>query len=149
MNKSLWGKRKDFAETEPMSTLPMVPPGEESAYAETEPMPLATVRPARTEPLALAPMEVSVYETLALARKDNRVCPQPSRWLEFFALLKEHAHGAALPAEPLLGSAWASTPTLAKRMCFQTQIEWAARNDCLQPAYDFLKSLRDADWHTG
>ena len=147
MNKPTWSKGQDFPDTEPQSTLPMVPPGEESAYAETQPMPLANVRPARPEPLALAPIEVSVYEVMALARKDNRVCPQPSRWLEFFALLKEHARGAALPAEPLLGSAWASTPPLAKRMCFQEQIEWAARHGCLQAAYDVLKSLREGDWY--
>lgn len=147
MNKSLWGRRQDFAETEPI-TLPMVPPGQESAFAETEPVPLADVRPARSEPLSLAPIEVSLYEVSALARRDDRVCPQPTPWMAFFALLKEHARGGALPPEPLIGSAWAATPPLAKRMCFQEQLQWAERHRCLQAAYAFLKALRDGDWHT-
>lgn len=149
MTKSLWSRGKDFPDTEPASTLPMVPPGEEAAYAETQPSPLVSVRPAPDSfgELELAPIEVSLYEVMALARKDNRVCPQPSRWSEFYRLLQDHAAGAALPAEPLIGSAWASTPPLAKRMCFHEQIEWAERQRCLQAAYDHLKALRESDWY--
>jgi len=51
------------------------------------------------------------------------------------------------PPEPLVGSAWASTPPLAKRMCFEQQLEWADRNKALQPAFEFLKELRESDWY--
>jgi hypothetical protein len=44
MIKPPWSRAHDrFADTEPASTLPMIPPGEESAYADTAPMPLANV----------------------------------------------------------------------------------------------------------
>ena len=148
MNKSLWSRPKDFPDTENLSTLPMVPPGEESAYAETEPAALTPLRPAAAlDALSLAPIEVTLYEAMGIARKDNRVCPQPTRWLEFYRVLQDHAGRTALPAQPLVGSAWASTPPLAKRMSFHEQLEWADRNGCLQAAYDCLKALRDSDWY--
>lgn len=150
MTKSLWGRGKDFPDTEPASTLPMLPPGEEAAYAETQPQPLVSIRPAgpSLDNLELAPLEVSLYEVSALARKDNRVCPQPTRWLEFYQLLKTHAApGEPLPAEPLTGSAWAATPPLAKRMCFQEQLEWADRQHCLDAVHGFLKAMHPVDWY--
>jgi hypothetical protein len=154
MTKPLWGRPKDFPDTEPMSTLPRVPPGEEGLYAETQPlplMPLAAPAPAPrafSDGLSLAPIEATLYEVLGVARKDNRVCPQPSRWLEFYRVLQDAVGlGRPLPAQPLVGSAWASTPPLAKRMAFHEQLEWADKNGCLQPAYEYLKSLRDADWY--
>jgi hypothetical protein len=138
-----------FDRTEPMP-LPEADLPEDSRFASTEPMQLAST-PARREPtfeeLSLAPIEVSLYEVIALIRKDNRICPQPSRWLEFFRLLQENAHGRRLPAAPLSGSAWASTSALAKRMCLREQVEWAAAHGWLQPAYDYLKALPDSDWY--
>jgi hypothetical protein len=46
-----------------------------------------------------------------------------------------------------VGSAWASTSPLAKRMAFNEQLEWADRNRCLTPIHEYLKTLRDADWY--
>jgi hypothetical protein len=136
--------KKDFPDTEPLPQSP-------SSYADTEPAPLADApkpkAPLSLDSLSLAPLEVSLYEAMALTRKDNRICPQPSRWLEFYRLLQEGAPGAPRPPEPLVGSAWASTPPLAKRMCFQEQMEWADKHKVLQPAYEFLKALRDSDWY--
>jgi hypothetical protein len=142
MTKPKPGRHQDFPETEAL-------PDDPSGYAETQPLPLPepSQAPASLDNLSLAPLEMSLYETMALARKDNRVCPQPSRWLEFYRLLQDSAPGAARPPEPLVGSAWASTPPLAKRMCFEQQLEWADRNHALQPAYEFLRDLRESDWH--
>jgi hypothetical protein len=147
MTKLPWSRPQDFPDTEPGSTLPMIPPGEESAYAETSPLPLASVRPAAPPPLALAPLEVTLYDVMNEIRKDNRVCPQPTKWLAFYRLLEEIGGGAALPSPPLVGSAWAATPSLAKRMCFREQVEWAAANNCMNAAYQYLKGLKEADWH--
>lgn len=149
MIKPPWSRAGEvFPDTEPASTLPMVPPGEESAYADTAPMPLANVRAAAPAPLALAPLEITLYDLMALVRKDNRVCPLPSRWLEFYAMLERLSGGAALPSPPLVGSAWASTPASAKRMCFREQVEWAAENNVKNAAYQWLKTLPDAEWHS-
>jgi hypothetical protein len=144
MNK-LWGRTKEPSDTEP-ATLPMVPPGDESAYAATEPQALANVRPA-PEVLSLAPLEITLYDLMAEIRKDNRVCPQPTRWLEFYRLLEEAAGGARLPSPPLVGSAWAATPSIAKRMCFREQVEWTASHRCMNMAHLFLQSLKETDWH--
>jgi hypothetical protein len=97
--------------------------------------------------LSLAPVEVTLYEALAEIRKDNRISPQPTRWLEFYRLLEQEGDGSALPPAPLTGSAWANTPSLAKRMCFREQVEWADAHGCLTPAFEFLKSLPDTDWN--
>ena len=147
MLKPPWGRPKDFNDTEPMSTLPMVPPGEESAYADTAPVPLVNVLAAAPPALALAPQEVTLYDLMAEIRKDNRVCPLPTRWLEFYRVLEETSGRDSLPAPPLVGSAWAATPALAKRMCFREQIEWTAQNNCMNAAYRFLQGLRENDWH--
>lgn len=129
-----------FPDTEPL-TQPMA--GSETWDAPTEPMPLRADPPV----LSLAPKELTLYEVLAAMRKDNRVCPQPTRWLEFYRLLETRVPGAALPAAPLTGSAWAATPPLAKRMCFREQVEWADAHGLLQEAYEFLDALPESDWH--
>lgn len=139
-----------FPDTEPMSLGTGAPDADDPQFAPTQPLPLASTRPpaaARLDELSLAPLEVSLYEVMAEIRKDNRVCPQPTRWLEFYRILQEAGSGQPLPAPPLTGSAWAATPALAKRMCFREQVEWAAGNGCLQASYEFIKALPEGDWH--
>ncbi|MCG2593165.1 hypothetical protein LZ009_10265 [Ramlibacter sp. XY19] len=147
MNKPLWGRKpSQFADTEPASTMPMTLPPGGDFDAPTEPMPLsARPTPPRTE-LSLAPVEAGEYELMAELRKDNRVCPQPTRWLEFFRLLQDHAGRQPLPSPPLTGSAWAATPPSAKRMCFREQAEWAVQNGCVAEACEFLAGLPKSDW---
>lgn len=142
----------DFPDTEPLSTLPMVPPEEERFYADTAPQPLMDLPPARPRTLELgslelAPIEVTLYDVMAEVRKDNRVCPLPTRWLEFYRVLERSGSTAPLPSPPLVGSAWAATPSSAKRMCFHEQLEWADKHGCLQPAHAFLQALTPAEWH--
>jgi len=155
MNKPLWGKKpSQFADTEPASTIPLTLQNDGDFDAPTEPMPLSA-KPAPAKPsladipelsLSLAPQEAGEYELMAELRKENRVCPQPTRWLEFYRVLQDHAGNKPLPSPPLTGSAWAATPPSAKRMCFQEQAEWAVKNDCVVPAYNFLEKLAKADW---
>ena len=151
----LWSSSKpQFPDTEPLSQ-PMQHTGD-TFYDDTVPQPLEPLPPPppsrkktvdRFGSLSLAPVEVTLYEALAEIRKDNRISPLPTRWLEFYRLLQEEGDGAPLPAEPLTGSAWASTPPLAKRMCFREQVEWADAHGCLAAAVSFLRSLPDADWN--
>ncbi|QJW84038.1 hypothetical protein HK414_09225 [Ramlibacter terrae] len=138
-----------FADTEPLPNLSLAT---DDQYAATEPAPLAAEKPtAKPAPeplgLSLAPIEAGEYELMAEIRKDNRVCPQPTRWLEFYRVLQENnAKGSAMPSTPLTGSARAITPTSAKRMCMREQAEWAVANNCVTPAYNFLKALPPSDW---
>ena len=150
MNKPLFGAKKEsqFADTEPMN----MGLATDEQYASTEPQALARA-PAPAIPdlpgLSLAPVAAGDYELMAETRKEGRVCPQPTRWLEFYRVLQDNAKGVALPAPPLTGSAWASTPAGAKRMTFMEQIDWAVKNDCITPAYEFLQALPKSDWHYG
>jgi hypothetical protein len=90
---------------------------------------------------------MSLWDVIVEIRKNNRICPQPARWQAFYTLLEQHADGQALPPAPLTGPAWASTPALAKRMCFRDQVEWAAAHNCMNVAWPFLQAIPDADWH--
>ncbi|WP_332827630.1 hypothetical protein [Ramlibacter sp.] len=153
----LWSSSKpqSFPDTEPLSQ-PMHHAGD-TFYDQTVPQPLepladipapkAKISHDDLGSLSLAPVEVTLYEALAEIRKDNRISPQPTRWREFYRLLGEQGDGSPLPPEPLTGSAWASTPSLAKRMCFREQVEWAGAHGCLAPAFEFLKSLPESDWN--
>ena len=152
----LWSNSKpQFPDTEPLSQ-PMHHAGD-TFDADTVPQPLeplAEAPPPKAKmslddlgSLSLAPVEVTLYEALAEIRKDNRISPQPTRWLEFYRLLGEQGDGSPLPPAPLTGSAWASTPSLAKRMCFREQVEWADAHGCLAPAFAFIKSLPETDWN--
>ncbi|RZI63670.1 MAG: hypothetical protein EOP80_21970, partial [Variovorax sp.] len=79
-------KLSQFADTEPLSL------ADDHLYAPTEPAPLMPDLPrAAAEPLglSLAPLEVGEYELMAEIRKDNRVCPLPTRWLEFYRVLQD------------------------------------------------------------
>jgi len=146
MNKPPKGKSQDFPDTEPI----IVPEASEPSFdSPTEPMGLMPSAAPRGLPdsLELAPIEVTLYEVMGIARKDNRVCPQPSRWLEMYRILQDKAGLHALPSQPLVGSAWAATPPMAKRMAFHEQLEWADKNHCLTPVHEFLKTLRDSDWY--
>lgn len=140
------GRGQPFADTEP-GTVPMSY-GDDIGDFDTVPMPLLhPATPAPRAARAAPPRGADLHEVLAEVRRDHRVCPQPTRWLEFFRVLQNAAEGARLPAPPLTGSAWAATPALAKRMCFHDQVEWAAAQGCLQPAWEFLRQLADNDWH--
>ena len=131
----------------------MVPSGEEAAFGDTEPMPLASTPAAPLVPdtlgLELAPAGGSEQDLMAEARKDGRVCPQPTRWLEFYRVLQDHARGAALPTPPLTGSAWAGNSPASKRIAFHAQIAWARDKGCVAPAYAFLSGLGNSDWYHG
>jgi hypothetical protein len=147
MKKSMPGAAADFPDTEPAS-LPNLP-AEDPRFAEPQVNAPAKPRVAAAEPLglSLAPVEVSFYEVMSMAGKDNRVCPQPTRWLEMYRILQEAGRSQPLPAQPLTGSAWAATPAMAKRACLREQLEWADRNGCLQRVFEFLQGLPDTDWH--
>jgi len=134
-----------FANTEPL-----MPAGDEELYAQTSPAPLEPSAPAIPElTLELAPLGGGEDELLLETRKDGRVCPQPTRWLEFYRLLLDAKSGAALPAPPLSGSAWLSSPPNVKRACFAEQASWVVRNGCTAQAHAFLSALSPSDWYYG
>ena len=158
MNKPIWGSKpsKPFAETEPASTIPLELASDADYDAPTQPAPLAAApapAPAKKEipelSLSLEPVGSGEEELMAEVRKDNRVAPLPTRWLEFYRILEDAAKGEKLPAPPLTGSAWAGTPDSAKRMCFMEQAEWAVKHGVIAKACEFLMKLPKNEWHYG
>ena len=142
-NQEIERSKRTFAPTQPMTDLAAFGAG----FAATQPahLPLSSTASAAH---AAAAATVTLDKVMQLARHRNRVCPVLARWMEFHAQLALHARSARDPLpEPLQGAAWAGTPSLAKRMVFRDQLEWADRNGCLPQAHAFLKDLPDADWH--
>jgi len=152
-NDAVAAQEARFAETKP-ATAPMgLPevgqPKGDQRYAATEPSPLApTAEPAR-QPQPRVPKTLKLDDLMTEARRNNRVCPLPERWTELYRLMSVQAMGgkAKLPAPPLTGAAWDSTPSLAKRMCFRDHLEWATANSCAAEVYEFMKALGERDWH--
>lgn len=145
MNRSSQRDDDDFPPTQPRLAA-----DEEQSYAQTSPAPLAPAPAFSLDAsLELAPIGAGEYELMAETRKDGRVCPQPTRWLEFYRILQDAARGGALPPPPLTGSAWAATPPDTKRACFAEQAAWAVRQGCIAEAHAFLSALPASDWHYG
>jgi hypothetical protein len=136
---------KDFPDTEPLT---MVPPGEEASF-DAPPAKAAAPSLLDSLELELAPMGGSETDIQAEIRKEGRICPQPTRWLEFYRVLQDAAQGRQLPAPPLTGSAWASNSPATKRVCFQAQVTWAVDNGCVPQANAFLSGLPKTDWYYG
>jgi hypothetical protein len=149
---ALWDHAVDalnarFVETAP-SSMPMRLAGGDPRYAQTMPAPLPRRLPPKAAPTNVH-REPALDEVLLEARRGNRVCPVPEKWLLLYEILQIAAAGKPwpLPAPPLTGKGWTGTRALAKRMCFREQLEWAAAHGCVGKVFDFLQNLPESDWH--
>ena len=133
-------ENRRFADTAPASRTMRDP--EEGGYAPTTPAPLQNLH---ALPAAPVQRELTVVEVMVEARKNNRVCPKPAKWLQLYEMLPDKQRSE--PPPPLVDAAWNGTPSIPKRMCFREHIEWAASHQCLQQVYTFMKSLPESDWH--
>ncbi|MES2938447.1 MAG: hypothetical protein V4864_12245 [Pseudomonadota bacterium] len=95
------------------------------------------------------PPEAGLEAVLGEIRRDNRVCPQPPRWVELYKLLLQHAARteSGLPPRLLAGPAWSTSSSLDKRLCLRQQLEWAHLQGCLAPVAAFLRGLPDTGWY--
>ena len=136
-------ENRGFADTAP-PTDTMKFSADERSYAATVPAALQAAAP--KPPVR---RELSIVEVMVEARRNNRVCPQPAKWLQLYEMLPEKKHSSAgwEPPPPLIDAAWHGTPSIPKRMCFREHIEWAATHDCLQRVFTFMKSLPESEWH--
>jgi hypothetical protein len=136
-----------FAETKP-ATAPMSLNTEERGWARTAPVELQP----REGGTAGRAGPVTIDAAMVLARRNNRVCPRPQRWAEFSMLLADSRADLRTPQPPApaTGAAWTQTSSLAKRLCFREQIEWAQRHGALDKAMAFIVALPESDWlHMG
>jgi hypothetical protein len=154
---ALWNEvsqqhEQKFALTAPMTVPPTAPaslsPGER-AWAPTQPPDRAPIvhRPVRDRHPVF-----TLDAAMLVARKNNRVCPRPVRWTQFFAMLppRKTMRGQQLPPAPATGPAWDVTPALTKRLCFREHIEWAEGAGMLEAVMAFMQSMREDEWlHMG
>ena len=138
-----------FAKTAPAS-LPVRLSSESPGWAQTQPMKAATPRRAGLARDA-API-FTLEAAMLVARRNNRVCPQPERWLELYALLPERKtlRGVQTPPAPPTGPVWALTAPLSKRLFFREHIEWAEGMGVLESVMAFMQTMPEDDWvHMG
>lgn len=147
-NEAAQQDEKRFAPTVPMNKAGM--DTHDRAWAPTVPAavaaPQAPARRNEREPL------FTLDIAMLVARRNNRVCPRPQRWLEFSRLLapRQTERGMQPPPPPVAGEAWATTPSLTKRLCFREQVEWAAQQGVLEEVMAFMQSMPEEDWlHMG
>ncbi len=93
---------------------------------------------------AAAGLEEVMFET----RRNNRVCPQHAFWLRLCQLLQKETGGS--PPPPIGSNAWATTPSLTKRVAMRILVEWAGENNALPPMLAYLRMLPEDKWvHMG
>lgn len=75
---------------------------------------------------------------------DNRICPQPLRWQEFWRLIGEPRSLSV----PLILSGWNFSTDREKRERFESHLRYAIEDGMLDNAERFLMTLGVDDWHT-
>lgn len=90
------------------------------------------------------------FESLwAYCTANNRLCPMPMRWNDFFGMLKDtkqNSDGSWTPSLPLILSGWEHTVPLQKFLVFEEQIKWASGKNQLEEIGKYLRSLSEEDW---
>ena len=129
---------KRFADTAPYT----VPGPRSEVPSRDSQSPGSPLRPAASS--GTSGIEKLIDET----RRNNRVCPQPPKWLELDALLRGSAPKAAgsLPP-PLAQREWNTTTSLAKRLMFRSVVDWAVTNGQVEAALNFVRALPEEQWH--
>jgi hypothetical protein len=149
---ALWNEVQQQHEAKFAPTAPMtIPPSAEQAWAATQPADkslglLPAARRREAQPL------FTLETAMLVARRNNRVCPRPERWVEFSGLLpaRRTLRGTMQPPPPVTGRAWEMTPPLTKRLCFREQIEWAEQEGVLESVMAFMQSMPESEWlHMG
>ncbi|HPA26001.1 MAG TPA: hypothetical protein PLK76_04565 [bacterium] len=73
---------------------------------------------------------------------NNRVCPMPMKWNDFFNLLKNHENLDL----PLILNGWEMSSPLEKNLRFKDHIESAFKNNQLEEIGHYLRSLKEEEW---
>ena len=76
------------------------------------------------------------------ASADDRICPLPGKWDEFWKLI-----GVPPDLKPLILSGWAFSTDREKRERFREQITYAATTGNFATAKNFIEALEAQEWH--
>ena len=90
----------------------------------------------------------TIGSLLQYCKQDGRVCPQPTHWHRLWLLLpnRKRVGVSWVPALPMILAGW-SAPDAVKVERLTEHIEWAERHGALLVVADFLRKLREEDWH--
>lgn len=91
----------------------------------------------------------TIEEARFEATKNQRVCPNPSRWNHLYSLLPNTARkgNGWEPALPLIVAAWHESSDSMKASRLNEHLEWAEKHDQLDKVYAYLVSLPEDEWH--
>jgi hypothetical protein len=77
---------------------------------------------------------------------NERICPVPMKWNDLYKFIKIKT-GKDDVIKPLILGGWYETPLLAKKLCFQQQLEYAYNNNILENVKIYLSKLTENQWH--
>lgn len=94
-------------------------------------------------------MSDTVESLIAYCQDGGRVCPMPQQWNKLWGMLPGRVRDGVgwQPPAPLILAAWHETPALMKMVRLADHIKWADQHDTLEPVAEFLRNLREEDWH--
>ena len=80
--------------------------------------------------------------------RNQRVCPNPNRWSEFWSIIleEEKARDAENPGPPIILGGWWETPNMFKMIRFRDQIRFAETIGVIDKVDLFLRNLAEDDW---
>ena len=73
---------------------------------------------------------------------NNRVCPMPMKWNDFFNMLKNHQNLDL----PLILNGWEMSSPLEKNLRFKDHVQSAADYEQLDEIGKYLRALNEEDW---
>jgi hypothetical protein len=87
---------------------------------------------------------------MAEAKKDGRVCPQPTVWNRLWELLpnRRRAGPGWEPPLPLILAAWWEASDSDKRNRFHLHLRWASEQGAIEPVANLISTMNPKDWYT-
>ncbi|HET8746873.1 MAG TPA: hypothetical protein VFM98_14795 [Ramlibacter sp.] len=119
------------------------------AFAPTQPSQAVPLSGKAPEPAPAEHHPLSADALMVRARRNNRVCPLPAKWLQLYDALDGERY-ADLPPPPVQPWMWRKLSSLQKRLRFREHVEWAERHGRLEQLARFMDRLAEDDWlHMG
>jgi hypothetical protein len=94
-------------------------------------------------------MPDNLQALLDYCRNNRRNCPQPMRWNYLYQMLpaKRRVGAGFEPAAPLILAAWWEATDEQKQERLTLHLRWAETHGAIDEVAEFLRSLRQSDWH--
>ena len=87
-------------------------------------------------------MEETFKSLWEYCTSNNRVCPMPMKWNDFFSMLKDHKNLDL----PLILNGWEMSSPLEKNLRFKDHVQSAVDSNQLDEVGKYLRLLKEEDW---